>query len=71
MFTNEFKSKYSLTTILDNNGVEEDVQMYTTDSHTMFRQFNPETDEYEYVTFTLDMWRECLTSLTKSEGFFK
>jgi len=70
MFTNEFESSYSKTTILDEGDEVEDIEIIVHDEGVIVRQWNDETEIFDVVDFTHHMFKEFISSLNQSEGAF-
>jgi hypothetical protein len=71
MYTNEFLMEASVTTVMDDTGGLDDVQLVINDNNVVVRQWNEMMDDYDYVAMTHKMWRQLLEALDKSEGVFK
>lgn len=70
MFTNEIEFSETITTILDNKGIYEDVQLFIDDNEVYIRQWNEINEEYDYVVLSLEMFTEFRVALNEGEGAF-
>jgi hypothetical protein len=71
MFTNEFEYDATVTTILDEEGDLEDVQINIDDHGAFIRQFNENTNKYDLIVFTHQMFQEFLVAMKTTEGTWK
>lgn len=70
MFTNEFDFDETITTIMDDTGEHDDVQISIGGSEVWIRQWCETLNRYEFVSMTHKMFLEVQESLTKPEGMF-
>lgn len=72
MFTNEFEFDSTITTIMDELGEHEDVQLIIGDDVVYIRQFNDDKREttYDLIAMSPKMFLEMQHALNKSEGMF-
>jgi hypothetical protein len=72
MFSNEFLSDCTVTTILDETGEYEDTQVIIGDDCVYIRQF-PEDDRKpaDLICLTPKMFYDMITALEHTEGFFQ
>jgi peroxiredoxin len=71
MFTNEHEWDHSKTTLMDTQGVLDDIVLISTDKNIIMRQWNELLNDYDHIIFTHDMWNMLMVSQNKPEGFFK
>lgn len=71
MFTNEFDFDSTTTTILDETGECDDVQIVIDDGGVFIRQYNEITDKYDLVVLTHIMFQEFLVAMRTTEGAYK
>ena len=72
MFTNEFEFDSTITTVMDELGEHEDVQLIIGDDVVYIRQFNDDKREttYDLIAMSPKMFLEMQHALNKSEGMF-
>ena len=72
MFTNEFEFNGTVTTILDEEGSIEDVQMVIEDDMVYIKQYNDSMfdDVPDLVLLTPKMFRDMLEAMNYPEGFY-
>ena len=70
MFTNEFEFDETITTILDDSGQYEDVQVFIDDNEVYIRQWNESTRKHELIAMSHTMFEEFLQALNKPEGSY-
>lgn len=71
MFTNEFEFDATVTTILDETGELDDVQVNIDDAGVFIRQFNEVTNKYDLVVMSHMMFQEFLVAMRTTEGAYK
>lgn len=71
MFTNEFEFDATVTTILDETGDHDDVQVHIDDGGVFIRQFNENTDKYDLIVMTHKMFYEFLAAMRTTEGTYR
>ena len=74
MFTNEFKFNNSITTVLDDEGSLEDVQLTIGDDMVYIKQYNNDStydDVPDTIMMTPEMFAELLDALECPEGVFR
>ena len=71
MFTNEFEHDATVTTILDESGQHEDVEVVIDDFGCFIRQYNEAHNRFDLVVFTHEMFQEMLVAMNKPEGAYK
>ena len=72
MFTNEFEFNGTVTTILDEEGSIEDVQMVIEDDMVYIKQYNDSMfdDVPDLVLLTPKMFKDMLEAMNYPEGFY-
>lgn len=70
MFTNEFESDCSITTIMDETGELEDVHVIIDDDSVIIRQWNEFVMAYDLITLSPVMYYELLQSRNQPEGLY-
>lgn len=70
MFTNEFEFEETITTILDDTGQYEDVQIFIDGNEVYIRQWNESSQRHELIGMTHDMFKEFIIALNCSEGTY-
>jgi hypothetical protein len=71
MFQNEFGFDETVTTILDDGGQYEDVQMFIDDNEVFIRQWSEVNQEHELIVMSHKMFLELQQALRHPEGFFR
>lgn len=71
MFTNEFEWDATVTTILDETGECEDVEINIDDVGVFMRQYNEVTDKYDLITMSHMQFQEFLIAMRTTEGAYK
>jgi len=71
MFTNEFEWDATVTTILDEDGEHDDVQVHIDDGGAFIRQFNENTNRYDLIVMTHQMFYEFLAAMRSTEGAYR
>lgn len=70
MFTNEFDWDETVTTILDDDGRYEDIQVFIDDSEVYIRQWNEKQNAYDLIVMSSRMYVELMAAMKKPEGAF-
>lgn len=70
MFTNEFEWDETVTTVLDDEGKHEDVQLFIDDNEVYIRQWNEREHRYELICMGPKMFQELLEALKHTEGAY-
>ena len=70
MFSIEFDADHTCSTILDNDGRKEDVQLLIGDDEVYMRQWNEKRNKYEVINFSPMMFKELMTSMDYPEGLY-
>lgn len=71
MFQNEIEWDETITTLLDDNGVLEDVQLFIGDNDVLIRQWNEEFERYDIIAMDHKMLFELQQALHQGEGLFR
>ena len=72
MFTNEFESDKSITTILDEEGKVDDIRLYITDTgEVLIKQYEDFGDWDNRIVLTPRMFDEMLAALQSPEGAYR
>lgn len=72
MFTNEFDFDTTITTVMDETGECEDVQLTIEDDVVCIRQFSDdELIPPDLITMTPKMFRDLLQAMNLPEGFYQ
>lgn len=69
MFTNEFELDASVTTVLDDSGAYEDLEMIVSDDYVCLRQWR-EHDWAEVIIISHKQWLELLAAYSLPEGAY-
>lgn len=70
MFTNEIEWDETVTTIMDDGGKHEDVQLFIDDNGVFIRQYNERENNYDLIELSHKMFNEMLEAMKHKEGFF-
>jgi hypothetical protein len=72
MFTNEFEWEASITTVMDETGEYQDVELIIEDDGVYIRQF-PEKDNVpaDLICMTHKMFKDMVEALKLPEGFYQ
>ena len=70
MFSIECDADHTCSTILDNDGRKEDVQLLIGDEEVYMRQWNEKRNKYEVINFSPMMFKELMTSMDYPEGLY-
>ena len=62
MFTVEMEWDEVAITILDDNGVQEDVGVFLYDDMVYIRQWNEKNNKFEVITLAPNMWEQLVDS---------
>ena len=71
MFTNEFEHDASITTILDESGTVNDVEVVIDDFGVYVRQYNDKVNKYDVVFMTHLMFKELQVAMNRPEGAYR
>lgn len=70
MFTNEIEFEETITTILDDSGQYEDVQIFIDDNEVYIRQWNENIGKHELIGMSHKMFAEFIQALKLPEGTY-
>jgi hypothetical protein len=70
MFTNEIEFDETVTTVLDESGTHEDVQLYIDDNEVYIRQWNELRNRHELVVMSHRMFQELLEAMKHPAGAY-
>jgi hypothetical protein len=71
MWTNEFDSDETVTTVMDEDDIHEDVHVFINDNEVFLRQWCETTDRYELIHISHQMWLEVQRAMKTTEGLFR
>jgi len=71
MFTNEIEWEETITTVLDDSGRHEDVQLFIDDHGVFIRQWNEKNNNYDLISMNHKMFTELIQAVKHEEGFFR
>lgn len=71
MFQNEIDFEETITTILDDGGQYEDVQLIIDDNEVFMRQWNESIQRYDLLVMSHRMFIELQQALKHTEGLFR
>lgn len=70
MFTNEIEWEETITTVMDDSGKHEDVQIFIDDNGVFIRQYNERMRKYDLIELTHKMYNEMIEAMRHKEGVF-
>ena len=70
MFTNEIEWDETITTVMDDSGKHEDVQIFIDDNGVFIRQYNERMRKYDLIELTHKMYNEMIQAMRHKEGVF-
>ena len=70
MFTNEFQMEATVTTVLDESGKHDDVELIISDDYVCLRQWDDDDDWADLIMISHQQWLELLTALKMPEGAY-
>lgn len=70
MFTNEIEWDETITTVMDDSGKHEDVQIFIDDNGVFIRQYNERMRKYDLIELTHKMYNEMIEAMRHKEGVF-
>lgn len=70
MFTNEFEFDETIITVLDDNGVYEDVQIYLDENEVYIRQWNERKKSHDLIVMSAKMMLEIMEAMKRPEGAY-
>jgi hypothetical protein len=71
VWTNEIDFDETVTTVLDDDGLYEDVQLFIDDTDVYLKQWNEELERYDIICMSPKMWLEVQKAMTTTEGMFR
>jgi hypothetical protein len=71
MFTNEFFSDETVTTVMDDRGNHEDVHVFIDGNEVFIRQWNENIARYDLINMSHSMWFEAQQAMKTTEGVFR
>lgn len=71
MFTNEFESDETVTTLMDDDAEYEDVQVMITDEQVFIRQWDDDREKYEIICMSPKMFYELQEAMKRPAGLFR
>jgi hypothetical protein len=70
VFTNEFEFDETIITVLDDNGVYEDVQIYLDENEVYIRQWNERKKSHDLIVMSAKMMLEIMEAMKRPEGAY-
>jgi len=70
MFTNEIEWEETITTVMDDSGKHEDVQLFIDDNGVFIRQYNERMRKYDLIELTHKMYHEMIEAMKHKEGAY-
>jgi hypothetical protein len=70
VFTNEFDFDETIITILDDNGVHEDIQIYLDENEVYIRQWNERKQIYDLIIMSPKMMFEIMEAMKRPKGSY-
>ena len=71
MFQNEIDFEETITTIIDDYDVHEDVQLIIDDNEVFIRQWSEQIQKYDLIVMSHKMFLEMQQALQHTEGLFR
>jgi len=71
MITNEMEFDETVITVMDDNGLYEDIQVFLDDTEVYIRQYNEITGQHDLVYMSCEMYLQMLSAMKLPEGMFK
>ena len=71
MFTNEIEWDETISTVMDETGQYEDIQLFIDDNEVFIRQWNEQLQAHDLITMSHNMFEELLLALNQGEGMYK
>jgi hypothetical protein len=71
MITNEMEFDETIITVMDDDGLYEDIQVFLDDNEVYIRQYNEITDQHDLVYMSCEMYLQMLSAMKLPEGMFK
>ena len=70
MFTNEIEWEETITTVLDDSGRHEDVQLFIDDHGVFIRQWNEKAKSFDLIELSHKMYHELIEAMRHKEGAY-
>ena len=71
MFQNEIEFEETITTLIDDYAVHEDVQLIIDDNEVFIRQWSEQFQRYDLIVMSHKMFLELQQALQHTEGLFR
>ena len=71
MITNEMEYDETIITVMDDEGLYEDIQVFLDDNEVYIRQYNEITVKHDLVVMSCEMYLQMLGAMKLPEGMFK
>jgi|TARA_R110000782_G_C14713634_1_gene403417 hypothetical protein len=71
MWTNEFDFDETVTTIMDDHDVHDDLHIFIDDNEVFLRQWCETLQRYELINISHRMWYEVQKAMKTTEGIFR
>ena len=71
MITNEMEFDETVTTVMDDFGLYEDIQIFIDDNKVYIRQYNDNTDKHDLVVMSSEMYYQMIKAMNLPEGMFQ
>jgi len=71
MITNEMEFDETVTTVMDDLGMYEDIQIFIDDNEVYIRQYNDHTDKHDLVVMSCEMYYQMIKAMRLPEGLFQ
>ena len=68
MITNEMEYDETIITVMDDEGLYEDIQVFLDDNEVYIRQYNEITDKHDLVVMSCEMYLQMLGAMKLPEG---
>jgi hypothetical protein len=71
LFQNEFDFDETVTTLIDDSAIYEDIQLIIDDNEVFIRQWNENLQRYDLIMMSHKMFFELQQALKHTEGLFR
>ena len=71
MITNEMEFDETVITVMDDDGLYEDIKVFLDDTEVYIRQYNEITGQHDLVYMSCEMYLQMLSAMKLPEGMFK
>tara|TARA_Y100000385_G_scaffold275263_1_gene319428 strand:- start:565 stop:819 length:255 start_codon:yes stop_codon:yes gene_type:complete len=61
----------TVTTVMDDLGMYEDIQIFIDDNEVYIRQYNENTDKHDLVVMSSEMYYQMIKAMNLPEGMFQ